>query len=269
MLVLTRKPNEEVVFPATETAVRVLGVRGGAVRLGIQAPPGVPVLRGELRGRAATGHGPQVATPAGEAQGSRPPTAEFHRRLLARLRDTDVGLGLLQLILDAGHAEDARTLLADLRDDFRLLRLGVEGEVTLRPAAASAPPHAPRRALLVEDDCNQRELLASFLRLAGLAVDTAGDGCDALDRLRSRGRPDVVLLDMGLPRCDGPTTVRHIRHDPALEGLKVFAVTGHRPEEFDLPRGPAGVDRWFQKPIDPAELLREMAAECSRVPCGA
>jgi len=113
----------------------------------------------------------------------------------------------------------------------------------------------------VEDNANERELLAIFLRMAGVDVDTAGDGADALDYLRHRQRPDVVLLDMVLPRCDGATTVREIRRDPACAGLKIFAVTGRSPDDFDLARGPAGVDRWLQKPLDPGLLLHSLNQE--------
>ncbi len=54
--------------------------------------------------------------------------------------------------------------------------------------------------------------------MTGFQVDTAGDGADALDYLHSHDRPDVVLLDMLMPRCDGPTTIGRIRRDPSLEG---------------------------------------------------
>jgi carbon storage regulator CsrA len=260
MLVLTRRPNEEVVFPATATTVRVLGVKKGAVRLGIEAPPDVPALRGELPDRAAE-WAPAGATAAPAAAPSPDPA-----RLPPGfgLADTAVGLGLAQLQLDAGLIEDARATLAAMREGLRLLRAGAG------PAPSPAPPpgKAPR-ALLVEDDRNERELLAGFLRHCGLEVDTAGDGCDALDYLRSGGRPDVVLLDMGLPRCDGPTTVRQIRGDPAYAGLKIFAVTGYLPDEFDLASGPAGIDRWFHKPVDPAGLARDLSRELGGVTCGA
>ena len=59
---------------------------------------------------------------------------------------------------------------------------------------------------------------------------------------------------MGLPRVDGPTAVREIRRNPAYAGLKIFAVTGRSPEEFDLERGPGGIDAWFQ-----GEPLRRLA----------
>ena len=66
---------------------------------------------------------------------------------------------------------------------------------------------------------------------------------------------------MGLPRVDGPTTVRAIRRNPALAGLKIFGVTGHLPEEFDLELGPQGIDGWFQKPLDPTALLQQIMEE--------
>jgi CheY-like chemotaxis protein len=103
--------------------------------------------------------------------------------------------------------------------------------------------------------------MATFLRMKGIDVDTVGDGLAALDYLRSGMRPDVVLLDMSMPRCDGPTTVQNIRHDPAFAGLKVFAVTGRAQEEFTLEIGPKGIDRWFRKPIDPALLCRDVDLE--------
>jgi CheY-like chemotaxis protein len=71
----------------------------------------------------------------------------------------------------------------------------------------------------------------------------------------------VLLLDMGLPRCDGPTTVREIRQDRQLAGLKIVAVSGHLPEEFNLTRGPGGIDRWFTKPLDPSALIRDLERE--------
>jgi CheY-like chemotaxis protein len=64
-----------------------------------------------------------------------------------------------------------------------------------------------------------------------------------------------------MPRCDGATTVRHIREDPAYAGLRIFAVTGSSPEQFDLAEGPTGIDRWFRKPINPFELLHNLTEE--------
>jgi CheY-like chemotaxis protein len=130
------------------------------------------------------------------------------------------------------------------------------------PPVKEGPREGPAcTALLVEDNPAERELMALFLRNAGLDVATASDGADALDYLHRRGQPDVVLLDMGLPRTDGAAVVRAVRRDPAYAGLKIFAVTGHGPEEFGLAEGPAGVDRWYHKPVNPADLVRGVNQE--------
>jgi CheY-like chemotaxis protein len=149
------------------------------------------------------------------------------------------------------------------REEFDSLQQQMEG---VKQPAAPQQSMKPCKALLVEDDRNECELRAGFLRLAGLEVDTAGDGAEALEYLHTRGQPDVVLLDMVLPRCDGPTTIREIRRDPSCAGLKIFAVTGHSPGRFELDAATSGVDRWFQKPINPQTLLRELDRSCMRGP---
>jgi two-component system, OmpR family, response regulator len=259
MLVLSRRVNEKILLPGINAAIEVVSLKRGVVRLGIEAPPEVIVLREELS-RLTTS--PPAPIPAPRAPSA---NEQSLQKLLGQLRDrlhvTGVGLGTVQLLLDVGNTEEAREMLAQIRDDFQLLRRGVEGELEETPPKRPVPPCKARKALLVEDDRYQRELLAGFLRMAGLEVDTAGDGSDALDYLRSQPRPDVVLMDMGLPRCDGATTVRHIRRDPSYAGLRIYAVTGSAPDDFDLDRGPAGIDRWFQKPLDPSVLLHDLKEE--------
>ena len=263
MLVLSRRLNEKILLPSIQASVRVVAIKPGSVRLGIEAPADLPVLREEVRDRIA-----QWAPP-------RPPAAEttaqacirqVTRLLCNRLQVAHTGLAQLRRQVREGLREDAEVTLDKLEEDFELLRQRLlPGE----PAAPPPPVQQPRRrkALLVEDNANERELLATFLRISGLDVVTAGDGTDAIDYLHGHALPDVVLLDMGLPPCDGATLVRQLRRDPAYARLKIFAVSGHVPEEFDLANGPAGVDRWFQKPIDPAELVRNLDQELNRPMC--
>src|SRR5439155_8717889 len=117
------------------------------------------------------------------------PSAEssdsFARSVRDRLKATGVHLGLLLLRLDMGLTKEARATLAGLQQDFQLLLHGVEAQAGLATAQAPTQPPKRQKALLVEDDCNQRELLAGFLRHSGFEVDTAGDGSDALDYLSS------------------------------------------------------------------------------------
>ena len=251
-LVLSRRPNEKVLFPTINTAVRVASVKRGTVRLGIEAPPEVPILRAELLDRAAEWGANSPPASLAESR-----LRELRHLLRNRLSVTTVGLGVLRQQARAGLNAEMELTIAKIEEDMQLLRQRLEGEAA---TPAPLPPSRPaRRALLVEDDQNERELLAGFLRLSGFAVDTAGDGCDALDHLRVRGQPDVVLLDMGLPRCDGATTAREIRRDPACARLRIFAVSGHSPDEYNCDRG--SIDRWFAKPLDPAVLLQELTRE--------
>jgi CheY-like chemotaxis protein len=136
----------------------------------------------------------------------------------------------------------------------------VQPELSARPAdpvTASASAAQPT-ALVVEDNANESALLAFVLRQNGFRVATASDGCHALDYLATHKRPDVVLLDMRMPRCDGPTTISAIRSNPQLSGLRVVAVSGSRSSEIGVSTGPQGVDRWFCKPVDPRRLVHEL-----------
>jgi len=95
----------------------------------------------------------------------------------------------------------------------------------------------------------------------GFEVATSGDGARALDYLASHDQPDMVLLDMFMPRCDGPTTVNAIRSNPAFSGIKVFAISGTSPSQLGVSTGPRGIDRWFAKPVNPERLVRELVRE--------
>jgi carbon storage regulator CsrA len=259
MLVLSRKLHEKIVLPTLKVAIQVVGIKGGAVRLGIQAPREVTVLREEIPDRAAE-WAEQASRPAAPPA-PEPQPIKVWQPLYQRLKSAGVRLGLLRLQLDTGLTEEARQTLTGIQEDFQLLCYGVEGEMD---GSAAPAPIKLQKALLVEDNRNERELLAGFLRQSGLEVDTAGDGSDALAYLDSHAQPDVILLDMGLPHVDGPTMVRRLRSNPVYAGLKIFGVSGHLPEEFGLEWGPRGIDRWFQKPLDPAALVHGLAEElCS------
>jgi carbon storage regulator CsrA len=245
MLVLSRKLNERLVFPAFGTFVQILGIRSNTVRLGIEAPSAVEVFREELYNAKRS-----FLTDGDPSASERQAMADL---VLKRLDIATEGLEILAKQLGTGAAAEALSTLEGIKQEVELMKARIH-----EPARSLNDPAWHCRALLVEDDRNERELLASYLRMAGIEVDVAGDGCAALEYLRRPEQPDVVLLDMGLPRCDGATAVRIIRDDPQLARLKIIAVSGHSPEEFEVAHGRRGVDRWFLKPIDPAALLRDI-----------
>ena len=258
MLVLSRKLHEKIVLPGINATIEVVGVRGNAVRLGIQAPPDVVVLREELQGEA-DGVRQEAARPNSAADRLR----EVQHYLNNRLNAAALGLALLRKQHEQGLIEHIGPTVARVEQQIESLRRRLEDATAEAPPCPAARSRKSCKALVVEDDQNERELLASFLRMSGLEVDTAGDGVDALDYLHTHNKPDVVLLDMALPRCDGPSTVRAIRDDPAYADLKIYAVTGAPPAGFGMDKAGRGVDRWFRKPLDAEVLLRDLRHECA------
>jgi carbon storage regulator CsrA len=245
MLVLSRRPNERILFPTLGVSVEVTSVSKNVVRLGITAPPSVPVLREE------------IASEADKQAAAHPrPT---HHRLRNRLHTAALAVHLAQKQLSAGLIRDAQKTLNEALEEYARLDQEMAAEKPSHPT-----PKREIRALLVEDDRNESALLAEFLRLHGINVQTAHDGADALDFLKSNERPDVILLDMRMPRCDGPTMLAAIRGNAAFNATKVFAVSGTTPQECSLLGGSRGLDGWFTKPVNPSKLIDEMTQALGR-----
>ena len=117
---------------------------------------------------------------------------------------------------------------------------------------------APIKVLVVDDDDVIRELITVNLELEGYDVETAFDGQDALDKVKAV-RPDVITLDIMMPRLDGWETATRLRDDPETAGIKVVLLSA-RAQEADVQRGERiGVDAYLTKPFDPDELLAVVA----------
>jgi len=113
----------------------------------------------------------------------------------------------------------------------------------------------PGRVLVVDDSDVIRQLICVNLELEGFEVVTAVDGQDALDKIHEAA-PDVMTIDVKMPRLDGFDTVARLRADPRTSGLKVAMVTACA-QESDIVRGrEVGVDAYVTKPFDPATLVR-------------
>jgi CheY-like chemotaxis protein len=112
----------------------------------------------------------------------------------------------------------------------------------------------PLRVLVVDDSAVIRDLIAVNLQLEGLEVTTADDGEAALEAV-ARCRPDVITLDVMMPRLNGFDTVARLRDDPATADIPVVVVTG-RAQAADMARGrDLGVEAYLTKPFEPAELV--------------
>lgn len=246
MLVLSRKEHEKVCFPSLGITVQILRVKGSAVRIGVDAPTEVRIIREEL-----DDHG-------GERRPARSHVIRLPRDLRHELRNElnslSIGLHLLRHELDAGCQQDAEATFNKLVEHLER----ISGNKILSSSGVLTNDPLPATALLVEDEPNEREMLAGFLRMYGYQVATAGDGLEAMEYLESNEKPSVVLIDMRMPRCDGPTTIRRIRENPAFDGVKIFAISGSTPEENQMGGTMKGVNKWFMKPLNPKSLVDAM-----------
>jgi PAS domain S-box-containing protein len=120
-------------------------------------------------------------------------------------------------------------------------------------AAEQADVPAPRRVLVVDDNPDAAETLAELLRMLGNEVLVAHDGTDAL-ACAPRFKPDVVLLDIGLPDVNGYDVARQLRHVPGMRQPRLIALTGWGQHEDKRRAAEAGFDDHWTKPVDPLRL---------------
>lgn len=130
-----------------------------------------------------------------------------------------------------------------------------------KPAADSAVSSGRKlRILAVDDNRDTADSLATMLVMMGHEVHTAYDGLEAV-HATALFRPDVVLLDIGLPKVNGYEAARHIRQQSWAKGITLIAITGWGQEEDKRRARDAGFDRHLTKPVDTAvlEKLLELA----------
>ncbi|WP_107049892.1 response regulator [Streptomyces bicolor] len=114
-------------------------------------------------------------------------------------------------------------------------------------------PGASGRVLVVDDNKVIRQLIRVNLELEGLEVVTAADGAECLEVVH-QVRPDVITLDVVMPRLDGLRTAARLRSDPRTRDLPLAIISACAQHEVDSGLD-AGVDAFLAKPFEPAELV--------------
>ena len=258
MLVVARNENDRIVFPQLGISVEVIQLNRSQVKLGIEAPRSVRVIRDELLEKeeaSSSSNAEEAAIDIATRMAKHDFSNKLNRAMLK--------LQLAAKMLEKGESNPGLERLTSGIADLSALEQGKSLPETKSDSTANSlnasqeNPNTSRQlnVLIVDDDANERSLLASYLRHRGLGVNQASDGMEALYTLSGDEKPDVVLLDMNMPRMNGQTTVRRIRDCSQHRDVPVFAVTGESMTDCGIEIGANGVTAWFQKPIEAEQLV--------------
>jgi len=169
-----------------------------------------------------------------------------------------IGLALVRGIVELhGGRVEARSKGIGHGSEFCLampVRAGATAQAEEDAPAQAAPVCSARRRIVVADDNRDgAESLAMLLEMSGHTVAVAHCGRDALERTREL-RPDVVVLDIGMPDLSGYAVARTLRSEPWAGRLKLVALTGWGGEADRGLAMAAGFDHHLTKPVDPDQL---------------
>jgi PAS domain S-box-containing protein len=167
-----------------------------------------------------------------------------------------IGLALVkQLVTLHGGTVAVSSEGLDKGSEF-LVRLPLVEEETASSDLEESPGVriGGQQVLIVDDNVDAAESLAAVLRLEGHHVRVALGGAEALESAKLH-RPDVVLLDLGMPGLDGLSVARMLREQPGGEAIRVIAITGWGQERDRERTRAAGIDEHLVKPVEPHLLL--------------
>jgi CheY-like chemotaxis protein len=166
-----------------------------------------------------------------------------------------IGLTLVKSIVEAhGGRVVARSEGENCGSEFEVT-LPTLAESRLRSPEPAAHPESTFRILVVDDNRDSAESLALMLKLSGHETEISLDGEQAL-AAAATFRPDVVLLDLGMPKVNGYEVCRRLREQPWGETMTVIAQTGWGQDEDKRRTEAVGFDAHLVKPVDPAALMK-------------
>ncbi len=204
------------------------------------------------------------------------------RRQRARGEGLGLGLYIVRQIVDAHGGEIGVHVEGNRRTVFRVAlprraHLAISSAPPpAEPGGMSRVPDAPaietqaggarsrRRILVVDDNHDSADSLAILLQMEGDQTHTAYDGLEALE-VGAAFRPDVIVLDLGLPKLDGYQAARRIREQAWGRDVALIALTGWDDENDRQRTREAGFDRHLVKPID-GIALQKILSELTRGP---
>jgi CheY-like chemotaxis protein len=178
-----------------------------------------------------------------------------------------IGLSLTQRLVQMhGGGIEARSAGLGRGSEFmvRLPLAGASGQSPdtgepVRRPALDGSPGAGLRILVADDNRDAADTMALLLEAMGHSVRHVNDG-EAAVQAAAAFNPQVVLLDIGMPKLNGYEACRHIRAQEGGAAMKIIAITGWGQPEDRLNSGDAGFDQHLVKPVDPAVLAELLSA---------
>lgn len=172
-----------------------------------------------------------------------------------------IGLTLAKRLVEL-HGGNIKALSEGLgKGSEFIVRLPITIDQIAPPATmSSAKETSPgARILIVDDNRDSAKSLAEVLTLSGNETFVVHDGEEAVAAAEQQ-RPDVILLDIGLPKLNGFDACRRIRENPWADGVLIIALTGWGQEEYRRKSAEAGFDRHLVKPVDLGKLMTLLAS---------
>ena len=173
-----------------------------------------------------------------------------------------IGLTLVKRLTEMhGGSIEARSDGEGQGSEF-IVRLPILNRPVVAEESSSrlaSDPQAQRRVLIVDDNLDSAESLAMLLEITGNKTYMAHDGLEALEQIE-KYRPEVVLLDIGLPRVDGHEVCRRVREKSWGKDIVVIALTGWGQDDDRRKSEEAGFNGHLVKPVDYDKLLELLAA---------
>jgi signal transduction histidine kinase/ActR/RegA family two-component response regulator len=196
--------------------------------------------------------------------------SQAHRPLGIRKGGLGIGLTVVKRLVELhGGRVEATSGGLDRGSTFSvtLPLLAEPPDIRAAPIELPTVPRHRPRVLIVDDNPDITESLATLLRGEGLPTTVASDGQSALAGFDSSA-PEVMLLDLGLPDIDGVELVRRIRSRPGGATVPIIAITGWGQDSVRHRTREAGVTLHLVKPVEPAELLRAIYEVTTRLSAG-
>lgn len=227
--------------------------RGGTIRLTAELRDSAVVVAVKDTG---------IGIPPGKLENIFEMFAQLDRALERAHGGLGIGLTLVKRLVEMhGGRIEARSEGLGRGSEFlvRLPILAEERHAYQPPAGTLKEQAMPRRILIVDDNKDSADSLAMLLRLSGHETRLAYDGVAAVE-MAQQFRPNVVLLDIGLPKLNGYDACRQIREQPWGADIVMLALTGWGQEEDRRKSKKAGFDEHLVKPLDHAVFMKLLAS---------